>query len=95
MVNMGNQILFSGTSPEELAKLLSESVKAELQEQLKNINLQKESEWITPEETAELLNVVLSTLHRYRKKGKIIAYNFENKVYYKRSEIEAGFTKIL
>ncbi len=88
-------INFVNTTPEDLVELLSKSVKAEIQQQLKDLNSDPTlSEYLTPDETAELLKVTKPTIWRYRKRGKLTPYYFENKVYYKRSEIEQGFTKM-
>jgi len=52
------------------------------------------SDFITRHETAEILNVSLSTLLNWRKAGIITAYRIGNKVRYKRSEILDSLTKI-
>ena len=81
-------------SPEELSKMISQQVKSDIS-LLLNENKPKESQsdFISPDEAAALLKVNKVTLWRYVKRGTINKYSFENKVYYKRSEIEQGFTK--
>ncbi|MDM1548176.1 helix-turn-helix domain-containing protein [Empedobacter falsenii] len=59
----------------------------------KTINQQKEIltmevEFLTREETAKILKIDLSTLHRWTCKGVISQYGMGNKRYYLRSEIE-------
>ncbi|MGV0845657.1 MULTISPECIES: helix-turn-helix domain-containing protein [unclassified Empedobacter] len=59
----------------------------------KTINQQKEIlkmeiEFLTREETARILKIDLSTLHRWTNKGLIAQYGLGNKRYYLRSEIE-------
>lgn len=60
----------------------------------KTINQQKEIltmevEFLTREETARILKIDLSTLHRWTIKGIINQYGLGNKRYYLRSEIES------
>lgn len=45
-------------------------------------------------ETAQLLKISLTTLYYWTKKGKIPAYSIQNRIYYKRSEIEKALIKI-
>ena len=80
-------------SPEELAELISKEINKTFQNSSNN-QIEQLSEYLTPDETADLLKVTKPTIWRYRKRGKITPYYFENKVYYKRSEIEQGFTKM-
>ncbi len=91
-MSKNQQIQFVSTTPDDLAELISQKLKEQTKE--KSINSeQKQSEYLTIDETAKLLKVTKSTLWRYEKRGKLIPYDFENKVYYKRSEIEKGFIK--
>ena len=41
-------------------------------------------------EVAKLLKIDLSTVHNWTKKGKLLAHGLGNRVYYKRSEVEAA-----
>lgn len=87
-------IQFVSTTPDELAILISEKVKDAIQSQLKEIGTTPEKkEFITRAEARELLNVSFATLWRYNKTGELKAYKFQNKVYYKLSDIESGFIK--
>lgn len=59
----------------------------------KTINQQKEIlsmevEFLTREETARILKIDLSTLHRWTSKGILTQYGLANKRYYLRTEIE-------
>ena len=88
------QIQFVSTTPDDLATLITDKVNEAIESKLQGFNTTPEKkEYITREETAKLLNVTPTTLWRYAKRGKLIPYNFANKVYYKLSEIEQGFTK--
>ena len=88
------QIQFVSTTPDDLAKLISDKVNEVIESKLQGFNSTPEKkEFITREEAAKLLHVTNATLWRYAKSGKLIPYNFENKVYYKLAEIEQGFIK--
>lgn len=77
------------TTPQQLADLIKEGVKSELE------NLKKEllhenanDELLTREQAAKLLHINLSTLWHWQKKGKIKCYGISgSRRYYKRSEI--------
>jgi hypothetical protein len=65
-----------------------EDFKKELQNQTANDDL------LSREQVLELLQINASTLWHWQNKGKIIAYKFANKCYYKRSEIMATITPL-
>lgn len=82
-------IQFLQTSPEQLADLISNGVKTELQ-QLKEELLTKNAndEILTRDQTAELLSIDPSTLWSWTNKGKVKVYGISgSRRYYKRSEI--------
>ena len=83
---MNSQIQFLGTSPIELSEILKEALKEQINE-IKN-SIPQSEQLLTREQTADLLNVNLSTLWAWTKKGKLQSYGIGNKVFYKRSEIE-------
>lgn len=75
------------TTPEELYNGFEEIVK-DLEQRLNVSFQQKETEqFLTREETAEMLRIDKSTLWLWTKKGKLKAYGIGNRVYYKRSEV--------
>lgn len=86
---MGSVQLIQVT-PNELANLISENVKVQLQELF--IELQGKSkddgpEFLTRKETAELFKVSLVTIHDWSNNGLLKAYKLGNRTYYKRSEL--------
>jgi DNA-binding NtrC family response regulator len=82
------QIILQGTTPEALARLISESVKSQLEDFKKELVNQTEKEnLLTREQVLELLQINSSTLWHWQNKGKIQVYKFANKCYYKRSEL--------
>lgn len=79
-------------SPDELAELISKQVIPEIQQIIEGQSKTNEkSELLSTDELAHYLKVTKPTIWRYRKRGKITPVYFENKVYYRRSEIEEGF----
>ncbi len=85
---------FIQTTPEQLADLIKEGVKSEL-EILKKELLHENAndELLTREQVAELLQINLSTLWHWCKKGKIKAYGISgSRRYFKRSEVMAALT---
>ena len=82
-----------GISSTEFLNEISE-LKEALQLLTKNNQANPSSDFITRQETAEILNVSLSTLLNWRKAGIITAYRIGNKIRYKKSEILDSLTKI-
>ena len=81
---------FSG---EELQKRF-DNLEKKLQEIQKNFEPKLPTEFISRQETADLLKVNLSTIHNYTKQNKLKAYGIGHRVYYKRSEIEEALIQI-
>lgn len=78
---MEAKILFQGATLKELAEelaplLLSNSTKKE-----------DENEFISIEETCELLRLHKTSVWKHTKKGKLKAYGIGNRVLYKRCEV--------
>lgn len=80
---------FIQTTPEQLAELINESVKKELQV-LKRELLYKNAndEILTRDQVCRILSIHASTLWHWQNKNKIQAYGISgSRRYYKRSEI--------
>ena len=78
------------TSPEEIKKIVSESVKAALKEISKNVKLDKglpSEEFLTRKEACKLIKCSLGTLDSKTKSGKLVAYRLGSNVRYKKSEL--------
>jgi excisionase family DNA binding protein len=86
-----SQIMFVGVSPKELAELISENVKRQMQELLSNQKSEpqesEQKELITRKEAAELLKVSLVTIHEWSNNDILRLYKLGNRSYFKRSEI--------
>lgn len=59
-----------------------------LKEQLKATTLK--TEYLSRKDVAQLFSVSLVTVHDWTKKGFLKAYKMANRVYFKRSELEAA-----
>ena len=79
---------FIQTTPIELADLINEGVKSQLQELKKDLLTQEANdELLTRKETCEFLKINSSSLWAWTKKGKVLSYGIANRRYYKRSEL--------
>ena len=84
-----SSIQFIGTNPSDLITELKNSLIPELKAQLSAQFQPKEpTEYLTRSEVCKLLKIDMSSLHRWRKEGKIPSYGLGNRVYFKRSEVE-------
>tara|TARA_E500000318_G_C3565148_1_gene215333 strand:+ start:1659 stop:1931 length:273 start_codon:yes stop_codon:yes gene_type:complete len=87
-------IQFIGTTPEQLQKAITENVKRQLEELKRNFQPKTPEEFLTRKATAKLLNINLSTLYLWTKKGVLQSYGISGKVYYKRSEVESALIEL-
>lgn len=88
-----NTVQFIQTTPQQLADLITEGVKIQLQELKKNFNSQQANdELLTREETCKFLSIDSSTLWAWTNKGRVKAYGIGNRRYYKRSELLESLT---
>lgn len=89
MIRKMGTLQFIQTTPEQLADLIKEGVKSELDLFKKSLlHENANDEILTREQTAELLHINISTLWHWQNKGKIKAYGVSgSRRYYKRSEI--------
>lgn len=85
---------FIQTTPEQLAELIKEGVKSELDILKKELlHENANDELLTREQAAELLHINFSTLWHWQRNGKIKAYGISGaRRYYKRSEIMEALT---
>lgn len=91
---MQHTVQFIQTTPTELAELINNGVKSQLDDLKKQLDLSTQEELLTRQEACDLLKIDSSTLWHWTKKGKVIAYGIANRRYYKRSEIMECLTKL-
>ncbi|MFC0345818.1 helix-turn-helix domain-containing protein [Epilithonimonas hispanica] len=91
---MSSTIQFISTSPTDLITELKNSLIPELTAQLSaQFQPKQPTEYLTRSEVCKLLKIDMSSLHRWRKEGKIPSYGLGNRVYFKRSEVEQIINK--
>ncbi|TWP29255.1 DNA-binding protein [Apibacter muscae] len=89
MIKNPNCIQIIQTTPQELDALIGKSLKEQLEELKLHLQPKQPTEWLTRKEVADLFKINLSTLFHWTNKGKLKAYGIGNRVYYKRSEVDA------
>lgn len=88
------QVQFISVTPKQLQNAIIEGVKLQLEDFKKNFEPKKPTEYLTRNETADLLKVDLSSIHNWTKRGILQSYGCSGRVYYKRSEIEEAIVKL-
>ena len=90
------QIAVTQLTPQNLKQLIREVVQDERASYVNSNDLAKADRLNSREKTAkEILDVDLSTLHRWTQQGKIKAHAIGNRIYYKDSSIEEAIVEIL
>ncbi|MHB1106565.1 MAG: helix-turn-helix domain-containing protein [Lutibacter sp.] len=87
-------IQFVNVTPEQLQTAIIEGVKLQLEELKKDFEPKTPTEYLSRQETADLLKADLSSIHNWTKRGILQSYGCAGRVYYKRSEIEDALIKL-
>ncbi|WP_369753336.1 helix-turn-helix transcriptional regulator [Flavobacterium sp. WC2409] len=86
-----NSTLLENLSTEDLKDLIGNVFDTKFKDFQKHQETKTENDdLITREQVLELLQINASTLWHWTNKGRITAYKFSNKCYYKKSEVMAG-----
>lgn len=88
------QIQFVQVTPEQLQTAILDGVKNQLQELKKSFQPKEPTEYLTRSEVSELLQIDLSTVHNWTKKGILTANQIGGRIYYKRSDIESAMIEL-
>lgn len=92
---MTNSILLSNVNPEQFTELITNIFRTQLDDFKKELqNQSANDDLMSRKDLLDFLQINASTLFHWQNKGKIIAYKFANKCYYKRSEIMATITPL-
>jgi excisionase family DNA binding protein len=83
-----------GISPEEFKESILTDVRAEIKSLAQNFQPITPPEYLTRQETAEILKVSLVTLSEWNKKKILNPYRLGNLIRYKRAEIELALISI-
>jgi excisionase family DNA binding protein len=84
------QVQFISVTPEQLQNAIITGVKIQLDELKKQFQPKEPTQYLTRNQVKELLNVDLSTVHNWTKKGKLKAYGIGSRVYYRRDQVESA-----
>ena len=90
---MTEKIIFE-TSPQLIVDEILQGFNKEIASLKTEFQPKEPEEYLSRIEVKNLLKIDLSTLWSWTKKGKLKAYGIGNRVYYKRSEIEANLIPI-
>lgn len=94
-MNAQNNVQFVQITADELANLINEQLQKNLSEFKKEfLSKEADDELLTRDQTAEFLQVDVSTLYLWAKKGKIKPYGIGKRRYFKRSELIACLTQV-
>lgn len=91
--NLG-QVQLIQITPEQLQAAILDGVQNQINELKKSFEPKQPTEYLTRNEVAKMLQIDLSTLHNWSKKGKLTAYGIGARVYYKRAEVENAIVKL-
>jgi excisionase family DNA binding protein len=83
-----------GVSPDEFKESILTDVRAEIKSLAQNFQPITPQEYLTRQETAEILKVSLVTLSDWNKKKILNPYRLGNLIRYKRAEIEHALINI-
>ena len=90
-----NSILLQNLTAEQLTDLIGNVFDTKLKAFQENQNTKNANDdLLTREQVLELLQINASTLWHWQNKGRITAYKFANKCYYKRAELMASITPL-
>lgn len=81
-------------TPEQLQNAIIQGVNSKLEELKKEFQPKKPTEYLTRQEVADLLQINLTTLWNYTRKGTLKAYGIGSRVYYKRAEVESAIVEL-
>ena len=82
------QVQFIQTTPQQIEDAILKGVQIQIDQLKKEFQPKEPTEYLTRHEVKKLLNVDLSTIWNWQKKGKLKAYGIGSRVYYKRHEVE-------
>lgn len=82
-----NDLLLSQISFSEIKTALSDIVRTELEKQNNSKPSQPETDYITRNETAQILGISLVTLNDWTKRGLVPSYRISSRIRYKKEEV--------
>jgi hypothetical protein len=89
-----SQIQFIQITPEQLQNAIIEGVKLQLEEFKKYFVPKEPNRYLTRQDVADMLQIDLSSVHNWTKKGTLKSYQISGRVYYKLDEVENAIVKL-
>ena len=83
-----NQIQLLSLSTDDLKRLVTEAIQPQLEEIKKNLQPIEPTEYLSRNQLADMLQIDLSTLHNWNKKGIIQPHQLGGRIFYLRHEIK-------
>ena len=83
-----NQIQLLSLSTDDLKRLVTEAIQPQLEEIKKNLQPIEPTEYLSRNQLADMLQIDLSTLHNWNKKGIIQPHQLGGRIFYLRQEIK-------
>lgn len=81
-------------TPEQLKEFILDGVKAQMDELKQSFQPKEPSCYLTRQDVAKMLQIDLSTVWLWTKKGVLTSYQIAGRVYYKREEVESAIKKL-
>ncbi len=81
-------------TPEQLQNAIINGVNSKIEDLKQHFQPKEPTEYLERSEVAKMLNIDLSTVHNYTKRGILTAYGIGRRVYYKRHEVENAIVKL-
>ncbi|EAR02019.1 helix-turn-helix domain-containing protein [Maribacter sp. HTCC2170] len=91
---MSKTIQFLQVTPEELKHEILKGLSKQLEELKKGFSTNAPIDYLSRADVAKMLQIDLSTLYIWTKKGVLTSYGIGNRVYYKREEVEAAIIRL-
>lgn len=87
-------IQFIQVTPEQLQNAIIEGVKLQLQDLKKHFKPKEPNRYLTRQDVANMLQIDLSSVHNWTKKGTLTSYQISGRIYYKLDEVEDAIIKL-
>lgn len=90
-----SNIQFIQITPEQLKKEIVQGLKDSLIPELsKQFQPKNPTEYLSRKDVAKMLQINLSTLHSWSRKGVLKANSIQGRIYYKRKEVENAIVEL-
>ena len=83
-------IQFVATTPQQLQKEISDSIKSHLDDFLKHFTPQPQKEYLSRKTVSEMFGVDISTISNWQRNGVLKPLAISGRIYFLRSDIEAS-----